>query len=246
MAERILSYVGTSGWVYPHWREVFYPKGLPQARWFEFYAARLGTVEINNTFYRLPEAATFGQWAAQAPPGFVYAVKASRYMTHLKKLKDAADPLARFVERARALGTHLGPILYQLPPNWHQNLPRLEAFLALLPGDLLHAFEFRHPSWLSDEAFTLLDRYGAGFCVMDLPGLETPVRATGRLAYVRFHGPGRAYEGSYSEEELRAWARRIRGLLRGGRPAYVYFNNDAHGYAVQNALRLQEMLSTGS
>ncbi len=240
MAER--ARIGTSGWVYPHWRGVFYPAGLPQSRWFAHYAAHFDTVEINNTFYRLPEEATFRQWAGQAPEGFVYALKASRYMTHLKKLKDAAEPLRRFLERARLLGSHLGPILYQLPPNWHLDLGRLQSFLELLPQDLLHAFEFRHPSWYADEALALLDRFGAGLCIMDLPGFASPLAVTGRLAYVRFHGPARAYQGSYSERDLATWADRLRGFLRRGRPAYVYFNNDAHGYAVRNALRLREML----
>jgi len=240
VAER--AYVGTSGWVYPHWRGVFYPPDLPQSRWFEYYARHFDTVEVNNTFYRLPEAPTFQEWAAQAPTGFVYALKASRYLTHLKKLKDAAEPLQRFLERARLLGSHLGPILYQLPPNWRLDLERLEGFVQLLPKDLLHAFEFRHPSWYSEEALALLDRYGAGLCITDLPGLASPLRVTGRLAYVRFHGPQRAYEGSYSEEELAVWAKRVRGFLASSRPAYIYFNNDAHGYAAQNALRLREML----
>jgi uncharacterized protein YecE (DUF72 family) len=242
MAER--AYVGTSGWVYEHWRGVFYPPELPQARWLGHYAGRLRTVEINNTFYRLPEAATFREWRRQAPAGFVYAVKASRYLTHLKKLKDPAEPLARLLERARELGGHLGPILYQLPPNWRLNLARLEAFLQLLPTGILHAFEFRHPSWFAGEALDLLDRYGAGLCLADLPGLEGPLRPTGRLVYVRLHGPRRAYEGSYSEQELAEWAGRVRGFLAAGRPVYVYFNNDAHGHAVQNALRLQEMLGS--
>ncbi len=236
------AHIGTSGWVYPHWRGPFYPQELPQAHWFAYYAARLETVEINNTFYRLPQAATFRQWSEQAPSGFVYALKASRYLTHMKKLKDAAEPLARFMERARELRAHLGPILYQLPPNWHQDLARLEAFLRLLPAGVLHAFEFRHPSWFSEEALALLDHYGAGFCIMDLAGVETPLRATGHLAYVRLHGAGRAYQGSYPEKALAAWAAQVRTFLADGRPVYVYFNNDAHGNAVQNALRLKELL----
>ncbi len=241
MAERL--YVGTSGWTYRHWRGVFYPPDLPTARWFDYYAQRFSTVEVNNTFYRLPEAGTFDAWREQAPAGFLYAVKASRYITHLKKLKDAGDPLTRFVERARRLRGRLGPLLYQLPPNWHRDLERLEAFLRLLPGGLLHVFEFRHPSWYAEETFALLDRYGAGFCIMDLPGVESPLRVTGRLAYLRFHGPQRPYEGSYSEAELRLWAGRIGEYLATGRPAFVYFNNDAHGYAVQDALRLRELLA---
>ncbi len=236
-------FVGTSGWMYKHWRQVFYPPDLPPARWFEFYARHFDTVEINNTFYRLPQASTFASWRAQARAGFVYAVKASRYITHLKKLKDVAQPLQNLLARARQLGEHLGPLLYQLPPNWQQDPARLASFVELLPADLLHVFEFRHPSWFSDDVFDLLDRHGVGFCIMDLAGHETPVQVTGRLAYVRFHGPSRAYEGSYSDEELALWAGRIRRFLADGRPTYVYFNNDAHGYAVQNALHLRELVA---
>ncbi len=236
------SYVGTSGWMYRHWRGPFYPCDLPQAQWFRYYSARLSTVEVNNTFYRLPKSETFAAWRQEAPPGFRYAVKASRYITHLKKLLDAGEPLERFLSRARELAGALGPILYQLPPHWHEDLGRLAAFLELLPGDLWHVFEFRHPSWYTPETLALLDEHGAGFCVQDLPGLETPVCATGKLAYVRLHGPTRPYVGSYSDEELRAWAQRIEAFLSSGRPAYIYFNNDAQGYAVRNALRLQEML----
>ncbi len=236
------SYIGTSGWIYKHWRGVFYPADLSQGRWFEFYAQRLATVEINNTFYRLPEEGTFDGWREQAPEGFVYALKASRYITHLKKLKDPVEPVARFMGRAERLGAHLGPVLYQLPPNWRLNLERLEAFLAALPAGRLGVFEFRHPSWLVEPTFALLERYGVGYCISDMPGLGSPVRATGRLAYIRLHGPGRAYEGSYSEAELAQWAERARGFMAEGRPAYVYFNNDAEGHAVRNALRLRELL----
>lgn len=237
-----VGHVGTSGWNYRHWRQVFYPPDLPVARWFQFYAQRFDTVELNNTFYRLPQASTFAAWREQAPEGFVYAVKASRYITHLKKLKDAAQPLERFTARARHLRQHLGPILYQLPPHWRRDLARLEAFLALLPGDLLHVFEFRDESWFSDDTLALLDRHGVGFCVVDLPGLRCPVRLTGRVGYIRLHGPDRPYQGSYSERELATWARRTREFLDSGHPTYVYFNNDAHGYAVQNARRLRELL----
>lgn len=236
------SFVGTSGWIYKHWRGVVYPPELPQSHWFEYYAQRLSTVEINNTFYRLPEDATFDAWRRQAPKGFVYALKASRYITHLKKLKDPAEPVARFMGRAVRLGPSLGPVLYQLPPNWHLNLERLEEFLAAIPARRLQAFEFRHPSWLTEQTFALLEQYGAGYCISDMPGLDSPLRATGRLAYIRLHGPARAYAGSYSEAELAQWAERARAFMAEGRPAYVYFNNDAEGHAVHNALRLREML----
>lgn len=236
------TYIGTSGWMYKHWRAVFYPPDLPPARWFAYYTRHFETVEINTTFYRLPDASTFAAWRDQAPPGFTYSVKASRYITHLKKLQNADDAVERLLERARVLGPSLGPILFQLPPNWNLDLERLAAFLELLPPNLHHVFEFRHPSWFAEEALTLLDRHGAGFCVMDLPGLETPIRATGRLGYIRLHGPARAYEGSYSDTELRAWATRIREIAGNSRPTYVYFNNDSHGYAALNALRLRQLL----
>jgi uncharacterized protein YecE (DUF72 family) len=238
-------FIGTSGWTYPHWRGTFYPADLPQSRWFTFYAERFRTVEINNTFYHLPGPETFDAWRDQAPARFVYAVKASRYITHMKKLKDAAEPLSRLLERARRLREHLGPLLYQLPSNWQRDLERLRTFLGLLPGDLQHVFEFRHQSWLTDETFALLDRAGVGFCIMDLPGLETPVRVTGGLVYVRFHGPERAYEGSYSDGELASWASRIGQFVRRGLKTYVYFNNDAHGYAARDAERLRRLLNRG-
>lgn len=239
------TYIGTSGWIYKHWRGVFYPPDLPAGRWFDYYAGHFRTVEINYTFYRLPEASTFDEWRQQAPGGFVYTVKASRYITHLKKLKDPQEPLARFTGRARRLGGHLGPILYQLPPHWGLNLERLRAFVELLPADLWHVFEFREPSWFAEETLALLDQHGVGLAITDFPGVVSPVRTTGRLAYLRFHGSQRAYEGSYSDAELRPWAGRIREFAGRGLPTYVYFNNDAHGHAVHNALRLREMVGAG-
>ena len=166
--------VGCSGWNYRHWRAAFYPEKLPVKRWFAFYAEHFDTVEINNSFYRLPSADTFAKWREQAPPGFRYAVKANRFLTQAKKLKDCAEPVARMMAPVRALGETLGPTLYQLPPRFRVNLPRLEEFLSLLPKDVVHVFEFRDPSWLTDETLALLERYGASFCAHDMPGLATP------------------------------------------------------------------------
>jgi uncharacterized protein YecE (DUF72 family) len=160
--------IGTSGWVYSHWREIFYPAQLSQNNWFRYYADRFDTVEINNTFYRLPTTATFAKWRAQVPPGFLYAVKASRFLTHLKKLKDPEQPLQTFIEHAALLGETLGPILYQLPPRWRLNLPRFEDFLALLPKNSQHVIEFRDPSWLIDEVFQLMERYHVSHCIHDM------------------------------------------------------------------------------
>ncbi len=235
-------WIGTSGWVYPHWRGVFYPDGLPTARWLDYYTRHFRTVELNNSFYRLPSEGAFRAWGEAAPEGFLFAVKANRFITHMKKLKDAAEPLERFLGRARLLGDRLGPILYQLPPRWKCNLARLREFLSLLPPDLLHAFEFRDRSWLNEDVFALLEKHGAAFCVISMPDFPCPLRATAPFVYIRMHGSGVVYGGCYSEDELRRWAEHIEGFLGEGRDVYVYFNNDAFGYAVENARRLGGML----
>jgi uncharacterized protein YecE (DUF72 family) len=237
-------WVGTSGWVYPHWREVFYPARLPTTKWLSHYTQHFPTVELNNSFYRLPSERAFQGWQEKAPQGFLFAVKANRYITHMKKLRDAREPLEKFLSRARLLGDKLGPILYQLPPNWNCNLERLRQFLALLPGDLDHVFEFRNRTWLRDEVFALLAEHEVAFCIISLPGFDCPLRVTAPLVYIRMHGSGLVYGGCYNEGELRQWAERIRGFIGEGRDVYVYFNNDAFGYAVQNAQQLREMLGS--
>ncbi len=231
--------IGCSGWNYGHWRGRFYPEEEPPELWFGFYAATFDTVEINNTFYQLPSAQTFKTWRAQAPDGFLYAVKANRYLTHMKKLKDAKAPLRKFLDRARLLREHLGPILYQLPPHWRLNRERLETFLDLLPEDLSHVFEFRDQSWLVDEVFQLLEERGVSFCAHDWVGLDTPRLAIGTLAYVRFHGGGRKYGGGYPAATLRSWRQWMERQTREGKDVYAYFNNDAEAHAVRDALRLR-------
>lgn len=233
--------IGTSGWVYNHWRGIFYPPELPQPAWFARYAADFDTVEINNSFYRLPSAETFAGWREQAPPGFLYAVKASRFLTHLKKLKDPEEPLERFFERASGLGKTLGPVLYQLPPRWRVNLERFESFLAALPKGHRHVVEFRDASWLIDEVFRLMERYRVGHCIHDLGPLNVPIRITAPLVYLRFHG-GPSHNGDYPRAELEAWARRIQSWHREGLKVFVYFNNDLGGYAIKNALTLKHIL----
>ncbi|HWP44502.1 MAG TPA: DUF72 domain-containing protein [Blastocatellia bacterium] len=232
--------IGCSGWIYKHWRGDFYPQELKQSQWFDFYASQFDTVEINNTFYRLPAAKTFEGWEVQAPDDFLYAVKASRYITHMKKLKDAKEPLRRFLDRARLLKKHLGPILYQLPSRWHLNLERLESFLDLLPPDLLHVFEFRDESWMQEEVFRLLDGRGVSFCTHDMQMLDVPRRAAGPVAYVRFHGPQERYKGRYPGPALDSWWRWMEEQVRDGRDLYVYFNNDAHAHAPRDARRLAQ------
>jgi len=233
--------IGCSGWNYRHWRGAFYPEKLPVKRWFAFYAAQFDTVEINNSFYRLPTAETFDKWREQAPPGFCYAVKANRFLTQAKKLKECEEPLARMLAPLRHLPPALGPILYQLPPSLGLNLERLERFLALLPPDLTHVFEFRHKSWYADAMFALLDRYGIGFVTHDFPGLASPRIATGTLAYVRFHGASGKYWGRYPDKALLDWADWMRAQRRGGRPVWAYFNNDTEAAAIHDALTLKAM-----
>ena len=238
-------YIGTSGWVYPHWREVFYPPKLSQSKWLEFYTRHFATVELNNSFYRLPSEQAFANWRDTSPPGFVYAVKVSRFITHIKRLKDVAEPVATFLSRARHLNEKLGPLLYQLPPNMHRNDERLDSFLSLLPKGLHHVVEFRHRSWLDEGVFDILRRHNVGLCVFDMPDMSCPLVATANFAYIRFHGSSGLYFSCYSDEELEDWARRISALAKDLDAVYIYFNNDAEGFAVKNAQTLAEKLGIG-
>jgi len=236
-------YIGTSGWHYDHWRGRFYPDKLSKPKWLEFYARTFATVELNNSFYHLPSEKAFGGWRNSTPETFAFAVKVSRFITHVKRLGNAEEPLANFLSRAKLLEEKLGPLLYQLPPNLHRNDRLLESFLSMLPGDLSHVFEFRHQSWLTPEVFDLLRRHGVGFCIFDMPDLTTPLEVTADFAYVRFHGSTWMYGGCYSDEELDDWAHRITKLAQSVKAVYVYFNNDAEGFAVRNALTLTKRLT---
>ncbi|MBA7648607.1 hypothetical protein ES703_56395 [subsurface metagenome] len=232
--------VGTSGWHYEHWRELFYPPGLPKSKWFEHYAQHFDTVEINNTFYHLPKETSLKRWHKQAPKNFLYAVKANRYITHIKRLKDTSQELKRFFDRIGLLKSRLGPILYQLPPSLHKDLDLLETFIKLLPKKVPAVFEFRHNSWFSEDAFKLLNKYNAGFCVHDLSGKETPRVVTADIIYVRFHGPTGKYEGDYSKSMLQSWAKWLKEHTKEARSVYAYFNNDIGGHAITNAKQLRE------
>ena len=229
-------YVGTSGYQYEHWRGVFYPAGLPKSHWFAFYAQHFDTVEINNTFYRLPAPKVFDGWRAAAPTGFIYALKFSRYASHLKKLKNPRRPVQLFTSRARRLESRLGPILVQLPPHWHANVDRLDLFLRTVPVRMRWAVEFRDPSWLHEPIFKVLAEHRVGLCWHDLLP-DHPHRLTARFAYLRFHGRG--YAGSYTAAQLRTHARYIRDCLARDIDVYAYFNNDVGGHAITNALDMR-------
>ena len=234
--------IGCSGWNYKHWRELFSPKGLPARRWFEFYAEHFDTVEINNSFYRLPSAETFGKWRDQAPAGFCYAVKANRFLTQAKKLKDCEEPMERMMSAVRHLGDRLGPMLYQLPPSMKINLERFESFLKIIPNDVTSVFEFRERSWYVAETYALLDRYGASFCVHDMKGSKTERIAVGPIAYVRFHGGIGKYWGRYSDEALLSWTDWLVEQAQRGKSCWCYFNNDIHGHAIEDARTLKAMV----
>jgi uncharacterized protein YecE (DUF72 family) len=234
--------IGCSGWMYKHWRGLFYPRGLPVKRWFDHYRQHFDTVEINNSFYRLPSPETFAAWRDQAPPGFCYAVKANRYLTQAQKLLDCEEPVARMMASVAALRPALGPLLYQLPPRFTCNPGRLARFLAVLPEDQQHVFEFRDPSWYCDAVFELLARHRAGLCVHDMPGSASPRRATGPIAYLRLHGAGGEYVGRYDEATLAGWRDWICGEALQGRSGWVYFNNDIHGHAIEDALALRRLV----
>lgn len=236
-------HIGTSGWHYAHWKGPFYPEGLADEDLLAWYAERFHTAEINNSFYRLPAAETFAAWRKAVPEDFIFAVKASRFITHMKKLKDPAEPLATFLGRASILGDKLGPILFQLPPRWKRNAGRLRSFLEKLPGGSRYAFEFRDPSWFDPEVYEALAESDAAFCIYELAGVLSPREVTADFVYIRLHGPGAAYQGEYGRKGLAPWAGAIGDWIRQGREVYCYFDNDQSGFAPRDARRLREMMA---
>jgi uncharacterized protein YecE (DUF72 family) len=235
--------IGTSGYVYPHWRKgVFYPAGHPARQELPFYASRFRTVELNNPFYRLPTPEMFARWRDSTPDDFDFAVKASRFITHIKRLRDVSAEIALFMERATVLGPKLGPILFQLPPTQQLDLERLRSFLPLLTPDRQWVIEFRHPSWHTEEVYRSLSEFGIALCIPVGGGLHPDRITTATFTYIRMHR-GQEPDGGFSSSELGDWARQVRGLLAAGKGVYVYFNNDWGGLAIRDAVSLEEMLS---
>jgi uncharacterized protein YecE (DUF72 family) len=235
--------IGTSGWHYRHWLGPFYPQRLPSSEMLTFYTSCFDTVEINNSFYRLPERKTFAAWRKGTPKGFCFAVKASRYLTHRKKLLDPKPALRLFLDQSSELREKFGPILFQLPPRWKLNTDRLKEFLQALPRKKLCVVEFRDNSWHVEPVYELLRRYNVAFCVYDLAGFRSPEILTADFTYLRLHGPGGAYQGSYPNNVLRKWAKQIGAWQNMCETVFVYFNNDSQGHAVKNALALREMIT---
>jgi uncharacterized protein YecE (DUF72 family) len=237
-------FIGTSGWYYRHWVGPFYPQGLLKEQLLPYFAQSFNTVELNNTFYRLPKEATVGSWHKKAPPDFVFAVKVSRFITHIKRLTNLGASLKLFLKRVYLLKEKLGPILYQLPPSMKMDNKRLAGFLKRLPPKQRNVVEFRHQSWLNKEVFDLLRKFNTAHCIVSMPDFPTAIETTADFIYIRMHGGSRLYRSNYPLAELKPWAARIKKFLKSGLDVYVYFNNDARGFAVKNALKLKELLGS--
>ena len=241
-------YIGTSGYSYSHWENgVFYPRGLPKLKQLEYYTNHFNTVEMNYPFYRLPSSKSFFHWKEVAPKGFIFAVKVSRYITHIKYLYQCKDAWKTFFKRALCLKDKLGPFLFQLSPNWKKDAERLKNFLEMLEKNNKkhrYVFEFRHPSWFSEDVYQILKKYkNLSLCLADSPGWPFKEIITGDFIYIRFHGGKTLYTSNYTEKELKNWAGKIKGYLKKGLDVYVYFNDDAMGFAVENAKTLKKLLT---
>lgn len=235
--------IGCSGFTYDHWKGSFYPEDFPKRRWFEYYCSKFSTVELNVTFYNLPDKETFTKWHQEAPPGFVFSLKGSRFITHVKKLKASAEPVDVFFSRAMALKEKLGVILWQLPPGLKADHARLAEFLELLrPYGARNVFEFRGETWISKKVISLIEKENASLCMADWPEFLNDLPVTSDFVYIRRHGAGGGSATLYTPEQLKSDAARIRKFLKQRKDVFIYFNNDASGYAPRNALELRAML----
>jgi uncharacterized protein YecE (DUF72 family) len=239
-------HLGISGFYYADWPGIVYPAGTRSAQFFSEYVKLFDTVELNSPFYHFPSAARFSQWGKKAPPGFTFAVKASRSITHFRKLKDTGSLVADFVTNASTLGDLLGPILFQLPPGLAMDEVLLEDFLAVLPPGFRYTIEFRNPSWFTDNIYSLLHHHNVAFCIYDFERRLSPVVTTSDFTYVRLHGPAQKYVGSYDDETLDFWASNIHEWKASGLDVYFYFDNTFLGSAALNALKLKGLISISS
>ncbi len=235
-------HIGTSGWHYEHWKGPFYPKNLSSKDFLKYYLKHFTTVEINRTFYSLPSKKIFSTYAKNVSKSFIFSIKASRFITHIKRLKAPKTTLKRLFSRIQGLNGHLGPILFQLPSRWKCNPKRLLTFLKALPTNYKYAFEFRDPSWHNEEIYQLLKQYNAAFCIYEFEYLLTPLIITADFLYVRFHGPHGAYQGKYSLKTLKKWALFFKKAAKQGKEIYCYFDNDEQGFAAINAKTLKKLI----
>jgi len=234
-------HIGTSGWFYDHWKEIFYPEGLAKPEWLVYYSCSFSTVEINNTFYRLPTENAVKKWTEDTSKKFLFSVKASRYITHIKRLADCEEAVKHLFHLLTPMKSKLGPILFQFPPsfkNTEETLNRVKHFLQLLPKGFLYTFEFRHPSWFNEEIYKLLKKFKVALCITDLNGKLSPVEVTASFVYIRLHGPKKAYKGSYSPQQLTLWKKRLLQWKKERIDSYCYFDNDEKAFAIQDAIRL--------
>lgn len=239
-------FIGTSGFHYPDWRGSFYPPGLAAREFLPFYSTRFKSLEVNNTFYRLPLETTLTRWRDVTPEGFVFAVKASRFITHVKRLEEAEGSVATFLDRIRCLGPKLGPVLLQLPSRFPFNGSKLDAFCHVLGKDARFTFEFRDPGWFRKETCDILSRHNMAFCIYDFSGTQSPDAVTADFVYIRFHGPLKSpYRGGYSESFLDGWAGKIRRWMKEGKAVYVFFDNTMDGHAAADARKMQHLLGQG-
>jgi uncharacterized protein YecE (DUF72 family) len=236
-------YIGTSGWNYKSWKNKFYPEELAQKEWLDYYSKRFNSVEINNTFYQLPQKHTFKNWADQTPEDFIFSVKASRYITHLKKLKECGDAVDKLIEHSSRLKEKIGIFLFQLPANQGKDIDKLKSFINQLPDKYKYAFEFRHHSWFDDSVLNILDKNNCGVVINSSPDFPFQDITTGKICYIRMHGSKKLYSSKYSKEELEKFANIIIKYHNKGFHSFIYFNNDIHGYAVENADTMQKLIS---
>jgi uncharacterized protein YecE (DUF72 family) len=236
-------FIGTSGWVYEHWKGPFYPEEINNKKMLPYYSKNFKTVEVNNTFYKLPKKAVVENWSDRTPSDFVFALKANRYITHMKNLKDGKDPIHNFIKIVRNMGKKLGPILFQLPPPWNLNFKRIKQFTEILPGEFLYVFELRNSSWYVDKIYNLFEENNIALCFHDITGKDSPQIITANFLYIRFHGPQGNYQNKYTEQHLTEWAKKIILWLEKDLTIYIYFNNDAYGRAIENAKELRAIIA---
>ncbi|HYX27500.1 MAG TPA: DUF72 domain-containing protein [Pyrinomonadaceae bacterium] len=235
-------HIGTSGWNYKHWLGRFYPEKIRPPDMLAFYLQHFNTVELNNSFYHLPSIKSFRNWRETVPQDFVFAVKASRFITHMKKLKAPKTSTRKFFTRVAKLRDKLGPVLFQLPPHWRMNVERLQLFLERMPKNYRYAFEFREAAWFTDEIYELLKQHRAALCIYHMNGYTSPLEVTADFVYLRFHGASSTYGGSYSDSQLDAWAKHVKNWRGAGKEVFAYFNNDPEAHAVKNAKSLRRLL----
>jgi uncharacterized protein YecE (DUF72 family) len=235
--------IGCSGFLYDSWKGTFYPEELPHKKWLSFYVEKFNTVELNVTFYRLLKKEAFDRWYKETPPDFTFSLKGSRFITHVKKLKDVELPLSTFFNVTAPLMEKLEVVLWQLPPNLKVNLKNLEDFIEILRKyPVRHVFEFRHKSWITNKVFNLLSASNIAVCMADWPEFIDELPLTADFVYIRRHGEGGSYATNYTTEQLKRDAKRIKAYLKQDKDVYIYFNNDAFAYAPKNAMELRDIL----